>query len=182
MTLKSLKMGQRQLWELSAAACHCQTSSIITDANSDPISPSITPSPPVLSQHIGFLLICTFITPHLCRLIRKEETVTETQKIHLLHIPQEWPSAHRTQLRQNSSSALMMPYHWEIPSCCSSGSHTHRNTHTNWWLGFWELDYQMKKSGDVGKVLRFVKWTPRKTKHNILKCYYLICQLTNTNI
>lgn len=147
-----------------------------------PHFPSITPSPPVLSQHIGFLLICTFITPHLCRLIRKEETVTETQKIHLLHIPQEWPSAHRTQLRQNSSSALMMPYHWEILSCCSSGSHTHRNTHTNWWLGFWELDYQMKKSGDVGKVLRFVKWTPRKTKHNILKCYYLICQLTNTNI
>lgn len=70
-------MGQRQLWELSAAACHCQTSSIITDANSDPISPSITPSPPVLSQHIVFLLICTFITPHLCRLIRKE-TATET--------------------------------------------------------------------------------------------------------
>lgn len=61
-------------------------------------------------------------------------------------------------------------------------SHTQKHTHTNWWLGFWELDYQMKKSGDVGKVLRFVKWTPRKTKHNILKCYYLICQLTNTNI
>lgn len=163
-TEKSLKMGQRQQRELSAAAYHCQTSSIITDANSDPISPSITQSPTVLSQHIIFLLICTFITPYLCRLIRKEETVTETQKIHLLHIPQEWPSAHRTQLRQNSSSALKIPYHWEILSCCSSGSHTHRNIRTIWWLGFWELDYQMTKSGDAGKVLRFVKWTPRKTK------------------
>lgn len=153
MTLKSLKMGQRQLWELSAAACHCQTSSIITDANSDPISPSITPSPPVLSQHIGFLLICTFITPHLCRLIRKEETVTETQKIHLLHIPQEWPSAHRTQLRQNSSSALKMPYHWEIPSCCSSGSHTQRNTHTQ--TDGWASENWITKWKRVVMLVRF---------------------------
>lgn len=49
-TEKSLKMGPRQLWELSAAACHCQTSSIITDANSDPISPSITLHHPISSS------------------------------------------------------------------------------------------------------------------------------------
>ena len=52
--------------------------------------------------------------------------IRNTHKLHLLHILQEWPSAHRTQQHRSSSSALKSLYHWETLSCCSSGI---RQTH-----------------------------------------------------
>lgn len=59
------KFVQRQTGEnLSAPAWHCQTSSIITDPNSDPISSYIIPSPPVSSQHITFVLTEHLIFKH----------------------------------------------------------------------------------------------------------------------
>lgn len=58
----------------SGAAWHCQTSSIITDSNSDPIFSSIIPSPPASSQHITFVLTEPF--PLLKKKQQKKKTTS----------------------------------------------------------------------------------------------------------
>ena len=56
----------------SEAAWRCQTSSIITDPNSDPISSSIIPPPPALSQHITFVLTEHFPPPFFFFFLNKQ--------------------------------------------------------------------------------------------------------------
>ncbi len=75
------KFVQRQPGENpSAPAWHCQTSSIITDPNSDPISSSIIPSPPVSSPHITFVLTEHLIFKH--SYIQINQTRTDMTRRH----------------------------------------------------------------------------------------------------